>query len=169
MRKTVWKFGLISGALSVVVVAATVPLIDTRKYGAMDFLGYAAIVLSALLIFFGIRSYRETAGGGRLPFTRGLLVGVLISLVSSLCYLVAFQAAYFKLVPGLGDKYAACMVDRARDGGASPEKVEETRRQAARLKEMWDRPLTNAAVSFAQTFPLGLVASLISAVILRKK
>jgi hypothetical protein len=44
------------------------------------------IVLSALLVFFGVRSYRENAAGGRLTFGPGFAVGILITLISSACY-----------------------------------------------------------------------------------
>ncbi len=169
MKRAVLTFGLISAALSIAVVAATVHFIAAGTHREADLIGYTAIVLSALLVFFGIRSYREGAGDGRLAFGRGVAVGVMITAVSSVCYVAAFQLAYFELVPGLGDKYAACMVDRARASGADERKLDEAARQAQQMKQMLDRPLTNAAVSFAETFPLGVVASLISAAILRRK
>ena len=37
------------------------------------------------------------------------------------------------------------------------------------LKELYDNPLTNAALTFVQPFPIGLVASALSAAILRRR
>ena len=169
MRKTVLIFGLISAALYTAMMLATFPLIDTIGIEKTDFIGYTTFVLSALLVFFGIRSFRENVGDGRMTFGRGLAVGLLITLVSSVCYVAAFQIAYFKLMPGLGEKYAACMIDRARASGASQQEIDEKTKQAQTLKRLWDNPLTNAAVAFAEPFPIGLVAAAISATILRKR
>ena len=126
-------------------------------------------MLSALLVFFGVRSYRENAGGGCLSFGRGFAVGLLITLISCACLVVTFEIVYFKVVPGLGEKYAACMVERARASGASQQKLEDTARQAQTLKRLYDNPATNAALTFAEAFPVGLIAATLSAAILRKK
>jgi cell division protein FtsL len=169
MRKTVLGYGLTSAALSIAMMLATLPLLDSIGFEKTDLIGYTTIVLSALLVFFGVRSYRDGAGGGRLGFGRGFAVGLLITLVSCACSVVAFQIVYFKLTPEFGDRFAACMVERARASGASPEKLEETAKQAQALKLLYDNPLTNAALTFVQPFPIGLVASALSAAILRRR
>jgi len=169
MKKTVLTFGLISGALSIAMMLATMPLVDSLGYQKAEIVGYTTIVLSALLVFFGVRSYRENAGAGRMTFGRGFAVGVLITLISCLCYVVTFQIVYFKLVPDFGDKFAACMVERARASGASQQKIDETAKQAQTFKRLYDNPLTNAALTFAEPFPIGLVVTAVSAAILRKR
>lgn len=169
MKKTVLLFGLLSAALAIAVMLATVRLLDTVGYQVTDLLGYSAMVGSALLVFFGIRSHRERAQGGRITFGGGFLVGLGITLVSSLCQVAAFQLVYFQIAPEFGDKFAACMVERARDSGAAPEKIVKTAEQARTLKRLYDNPLTNAALTFVQPLPIGLVAAAISAAILRKR
>lgn len=169
MKKTVLTFGLLSAALSVAMMLATVPLLDSIGFEKTDLIGYTTIVLSALLVFFGVRSYRDGACAGRVTFGRGFAVGLLITLVSCVSSVVAFQVIYFKVTPEFGDKFAACMVERARATGAGPQKIEETAKQAQMLKELYDNPLTNAALTFVQPFPIGLVASALSAAILRRR
>lgn len=169
MKKTVLTFGLISGAVSTAMMLATFPLIDSIGLEKTDVIGYTSIVLSALLVFFGVRAYRDNAGAGRFTFGRAFAVGLLITLISCVCYVVSFQIAYFKLIPELGDKYAACMVERVRASGANQEKIAEMAKQAQSLKQLYDSPVTNAALSFAESFPIGLVATAISAAILRKR
>jgi hypothetical protein len=127
------------------------------------------MLLAALLVFFGVRSYREHAGDGRMTFGRGLGVGVLISAVSTLCYIVAFEVMYFQLVPDFGERFASCMVEHARADGGSAEEIQAVANQAHTLKRLYDHPATNAALTFATSFPIGLVASLLSAVILKRR
>lgn len=110
------------------------------------------MVVSALVVFFGIRSYREKADGGRLTFGRGLAVGALIA-----------------LMPQFGERFSACMVERARASGASDPEIVETARQAQTLKDLYDHPVTNAALTLGTSFAIGLAAAAISAVILRRR
>ena len=56
-----------------------------------------------LLIFFGVRSYRDTVSGGAIPFGRAFLVGALIAFVASACYVVTWQVIYYRLAPDFGD------------------------------------------------------------------
>jgi hypothetical protein len=168
MKKTGLTFGLISGAVSTAMMLATIPFIHSARLETADVLGYTSIVLSALLVFFGIRSYRENAGGG-ITFGQGLAVGLLITAISCACYVVAFQIVYFQLVPEFGDKFAACMVERVRAAGGTPQQLEETAKQAATFKRLYDNPATNAALTFATSFPIGLAATAVSAAILRKR
>src|SRR5271165_753143 len=169
MKKIVLTFGLISGAISSLMMLATVPFADKIGWDKGEILGYTTIVLSALLVFFGVRSYRENVGGGRLTFGRGFAVGLLITLISSACYVATWEIIYYKLMPGFSEKYAAHLVERAKASGASQQKVDETERQAQQFKHMYDNPAINVAYTFAEVFPIGLVVTLVSAGILRKK
>jgi hypothetical protein len=169
MKRTILTFGLISGGLSILILLATLPFLRSGRYQTMDVLGYTSMVASALMVFFAVRSYRENAGGGRIGFGRGVAVGLLVTLVSCACYAAVFEIIYFKLVPDFGDTFAACMVHRARSAGASAPEVDKVAQQAATLKRLYDHPASNAALSFATSFPIGLVVTLVSAAILRRR
>ncbi|HEY2457494.1 MAG TPA: DUF4199 domain-containing protein [Candidatus Acidoferrum sp.] len=169
MKKTVLIFGLISGAISAAAMLATLPFLEKMGGNKGYVVGYTIIILSALMVFFGVRSYRENVAGGRLTFGRGFAVGILIALISSVCYVATWEVIYFKFMPDFSDKYAAHMVEKAKAAGASPQKIEETERKAAQFKEMYNNPLINVAMTFAEPFPIGLVVTLLSAAILPKK
>lgn len=169
MKKTVLTFGLISGGFSAVMMVATLPFVDKIGFDKGEILGYTLIVLSALMVFFGIRSYRENAGGGRITFGRGFAVGILITLISSACYVATWEVLYYKFMPDFADKYAAHMVDQAKASGANQQKVDEAQKQANQFKQMYANPAINVALTFAEVFPIGLVVTLISAGVLRKK
>ena len=61
------------------------------------------------------------------------------------------------------------MVEKAINSGASQQAIEVIRQQMREMKVMLDNPLLNAAVTFTEPFPVGLIITLISAAILRKK
>jgi hypothetical protein len=169
MKKIVLTFGLISGAVSSIMMLLTVPFLDRIGFDRGEILGYTLIVASLLPVFFGVRSYREHVAGGSLSFGRAFVVGLLISIVSSVCYVATWEVIYFKLAPGFAEKYSAYAIERVKTSGASQQKIEETARQMQMFKEMYDRPLTNAAITFLEPLPIGIVVTAISAAVLRRK
>jgi hypothetical protein len=169
MKKTALTFGLISGAAHLAMTAVTIPFLYSHRFTIADVLGYASIVPWALFVFLGIRSYRQRTADGRITFGRGLAVGILISLVACAFNVVAFEVLYFKVLPDFGDKWSACMVDRARAKGGSDQDILDAAKNAEKFKKLFDNPATNALVNFATTFPIGLVAAAVSAAILRKR
>ena len=65
MKKIILTFGLISGGLMAVMMFATLPFTDSAWLQSHSmFIGYTTMVLSFMLVFFGIRSYRETLAVG---------------------------------------------------------------------------------------------------------
>jgi hypothetical protein len=169
MKKTILTFGLISGALSSLMMVATVPFADRIGFDKAEVVGYTAIVLSFLLVFFGIRSYRDNAGNGQITFTKAFAVGISITLISCIFYVVTWEVLYFNFLHGFMDKYGAYVVEKLRASGASPAAVQAQLQQLKKFKELYDNPLFNAVMTFIEPFPIGLVITLISAAVLRRK
>jgi len=65
MKKTVLTFGLISGAVSSSMLLLNVPLVDWIGFDTAELFGYTTIVLSFLLVFFGVRPTGTTWRAGR--------------------------------------------------------------------------------------------------------
>ena len=67
MKRIVLIFGLISGAISSAMMFLTMPLLDRGivNFDNGEVIGYTAIFLSFLLVFFGILTARTTAAGSR--------------------------------------------------------------------------------------------------------
>ncbi len=129
MKKPVLTFGVISGVVSSILMLATVPFLDRIGFDKALIVGYTAIVLSFLLVFFGIRSYRENVGGGQISFGRALSVGLLITLISCVFYVVTWEIVYFKLMPGFAEKYTNYMMGLStlQFSSACPRRCERVR------------------------------------------
>lgn len=169
MKKIVLTFGLISGAISTVLMLATVRFIDQINFDRGVIVGYTVIVLSFLLVFFGIRSYRENVGGGYITFGRAFQVGILIALISSVIYVLAWEVAYRNWLYDFPEKYTNYTIEKARASGAS---AEEVARQTEEMNNLWSlynsNPLVRAAFTFIEPFPVGLLITVISAAVLRR-
>jgi len=171
MKKIVITFGLISGFILAAMMAITMPL---YRSGRMDFdqgeiVGYTTMVLSFILVFFGIRSYRENIGGGAISFGKAFQVGILIMLVSCVVYVVSWEIVYFNFAPDFFEKYTAHTIAKMRAGGATDAAILATQQKMTDFKKMYDNPLINSALTFLEPLPVGLIITLVSAAILRRK
>jgi hypothetical protein len=169
MKKTVWTFGLISGAILSVMMLITMPFVDEIGYDRGMIVGYTTMVLAFLLVFFGVRSYRDNVGGGRVSFGRAMAVGSLIVLIASTCYVATWQVLFFKVAPEYAANMQAHMVEKARASGESPEVIEKKVADLEKFAQMYRNPAFNAAITFLEPLPVGLVFALVTAGILSRR
>jgi hypothetical protein len=168
MKKTVLTFGLISGALLSLMMMATVPFIDQIGFERGMVLGYTTMVLAFLLVFFGIRSYRETVGEGYIGFFKALGVGLLIMTICCICYVITWEIVYFNFLPDFGEKYTAHMLDKMRASGASALEIAKQVEEMNKFKALYNNIFFNAAITFLEPLPVGLPMTILSALILRR-
>lgn len=168
MTPIVLVFGLISGLISALMMLLTMPFIERIGYEWGEILGYSTIVASGLLIFFGIRSYREKAGGS-VTFGKAFTVGILITLLSAACYVLAWEMMRDKVAPDFMEKYAAHSIQKKQAKGATPEELEAFRAQMTYYQELYKRPLGRVAMTFLEPFPVGLLITIVSATVLRRR
>jgi|SRR5579863_1731885 len=170
MKKTVLTFGLISGVLSSLMMLATVPFMHKISPTEGLVIGYTGIVLSFLLVFFGIRSYRDNVGNGQITFTKAFAVGICITLISCIFYVATWEILYFNFLPrNFMDQYGAQTIEKLKASGASPEAVEAQVQEMKKFNEQYENPVFNSLMTFIEPFPVGLLITVISAGVLRKK
>jgi hypothetical protein len=169
MKKIVLTFGLISGVIMSVIMLATVPFMNNAAADHGYLIGYSSMVLAFLLIYFGVRSYRDNVGGGKVSFGRALAVGALISLVASSCYVATWEVIYYRLAPNWISNYQAHEMDKARAAGASAEKLAKKKAELDSFAEMYKNPLVNIAFTFLEPLPVAVVMTLVTAGVLSTK
>jgi Protein of unknown function (DUF4199) len=170
MKRTVLIFGVISGLISSLMMLITLTLVNrgSVNFDNGEVLGYTTIFLSFLLVFFGIRSYREN-NGGTISFGRAFAVGILITLISCAFYVGTWELIYIKFMPDFGEKWAAAEIAKLRTKGASDAAIAAKKKEMDDFQVMYKNPLMNTAMTFMEPFPVGLIVTLVSAGILRKR
>jgi len=170
LKKTILIFGLISGVLSSVMMCATIPFLRDLEHGQKGMIiGYTTIVLSSLLVFFGIRSYRDNLAGGSITFGRGFAIGICITLISCAFYVVTWEIIYFNFMHGFMDGYFAQQIQKVQSAPGTPEAIEAKVASIRHSQQLYENPFYNALYTFIEPFPVGLLITLISAVTLRRK
>ena len=164
MKRIVLRFGLASGALLMTLMAVTLSL---KMHS--EIIGYSAMVLAFLFVFFGVKSYRDNVVAGSITFGRAFQVGILITLVTCAMYVIAWEIAYFNFFPDFLDQYTADLLAKMRAAGESQAAIQKTTAQMATMAKYYDNVFFNVGITFMEVFPVGLIVTLVSAAILRRK
>lgn len=170
MAKIVLIFGLISGAIAAGLMWL---LITSVNSGAVNLdngmvWGYATMIIALSLVFFGVKSYRDN-NGGHITFLKGLQVGILISLICGVCYAVSWELYYRGSGQEFLEKYTAHYIDKMKKDGASEAEIEKSRAEMAEFMETYKNFFVRFGVTMMEILPVGVVVTLISAALLRKR
>jgi hypothetical protein len=168
MLPAILKYGLIAG---VVVGAALLGV--SLAYGGQPppdwgmAAGFASMLVALSAVFFGIRQHRDRAGGGVIRFWPAFGMGLGISLVASLVYVLAWELSMALVGTDMAAVFAEQMIVRAEANGLSGEALEAAARQAREFEAMYRNPLLRMPMTFVEIFPVGVLVSLVSALLLR--
>jgi hypothetical protein len=169
MKKTVLTFGLISGLIISVMMCGSLLLASKIGQGHSMVIGYTIMVASFLLIYFGIRSYRDNNLAGQISFGRAFACGILIALITTSCYVASWEILYFNFMPHFMDSYFAAQIHKVQSSGLDPTTTAARVAAIQHSQELYQNPLVNMAYTFMEPLPVGLLITLISAAILRRK
>jgi hypothetical protein len=169
MRKIVLTFGLIAGAILSVMMAITIPFHDQIGFDKGLIIGYTTMVIAFLMVFVGVKTYRDNVAGGSVTFGRAVKVGIMITGIASICYVATWQVIYYNFAPDYLEKYAAHAIEKARQSGDTEAQIAERTRQMAEFREMYRNPLVNIALTLLEPLPVGILFTLVTAGVLSRK
>lgn len=170
MKKILLVYGLIAGVIvSSVLVYSTVLCYKTNKFEGNMLLGYASMLIAFSMIFVGIKAYRDKYNQGVISFGKAFKTGLFIALIASSLYVIVWLINYYFFIPDFMERYTDHMLKQTKASGATEAEIVKTAEQMARYQEMYKNPLFVILLTYAEILPLGLVVSLISALILKKK
>jgi len=132
-------------------------------------IGYASMLISFSLVFVGIRNYRDKYNGGVISFGKAFKIGIMIVLIASTIYVVAWLIDYFYFIPDFLEKYSAHMLDQLKSSGASQIEINKQTIEMANMGRMYKNPFFNAMMTYVEILPVGLIVTLISSLILKRK
>ena len=173
MKKNILVYGLIAGIVVSVLMLLSVNYISHCEgnidYATSMLIGYAAMLLAFSLVFVGIRNYRDKYNGGVISFGKAFKIGILIVLIASTIYVIAWLIDYFFFIPDFAEKYAAHTLDKLKASGASQIEIEKETKEMADFARMYKNPFFNALMTYVEILPVGLIVTIISSLILKRK
>ena len=170
MRKIVITHGLIAGVIVSLMILGSIPLWNSGilNFENSEIVGYTTIVIALSMVFFGIKSCRDYHFGGSISFWQGVKIGLIITLIGSVIYVLAWEISQ-SLMPGFTDRMWQHFADDAKKEAQDEAKLKAALQQIETWKELYKNPLLRFGMTLMEIFPVGILITLISAAILRKK
>ena len=173
MKKNILTYGLIAGIVVSVLMLFSVNYFSHCEgnvdYNTSMLIGYASMLLAFSLVFFGIRNYRDKYNEGVISFGKAFKIGIMIVLIASTIYVIAWLIDYFFFIPDFMEKYSAHMLDELKASGASQIEIEKQTKEMAGFATMFKNPFFNAMMTYIEILPVGLIVTIISSFILKRK
>ena len=173
MKKNIIIYGLIAGIIISFLVLLSFIYYShcngNADYNISMLIGYASMLISFSFVFVGIRNYRDKYNEGVISFGKAFKIGIMIVLIASTFYVVTWLIDYFYFMPDFMDKYAAHTLDKLKASGASQVDIEKKTQEMANFARMYKNPFFNAMMTYCEILPVGLIVTLISSLVLKRK
>lgn len=171
MKKIVITYGIIAGLITGGLMLATMPLFvsGTVKMEHGLWIGYAGMVIALSLVFFGIKSFRDHHAGGKITFGKGFLIGLSITLIASLFYVIAWEITFSRSGEWFMQQWSTSELNKLKTSGASDAELLVAKQKSDEFVQLYQNPLIRFGMTLMEIFPVGILISLFSAALLRKK
>jgi hypothetical protein len=167
MLKKILIYGTIAGLLvgiplSIVTITAGggVP-----RHGML--IGYTMMLVALSTIFVAIKRYRDQELGGVIRFWPALGLGLGISFVAGLFYVLSWEMAQAITHADFATAYSNALIARQKAAGVSGAELAKFTAQMEQFKVQYANPLFRLPMTFIEVFPVGVLVSLVAAGLLR--
>lgn len=175
MKKTILVFGTISGVIISTFMGISMAIARCGS-GDMDggstsmIIGFSAMAVAFSFVFVGIKNFRDKQNGGIITFGKGFLLGFMISLIASTLYVITWGVEFHFFMPDFMDKYSAMQVKQIQESGLSGAALDEAIKGIESANHNYKtNPLYFAMYTYMEILPVGILITLISSLILRRK
>ncbi len=170
MRKNVIVFGLIAGAIvSTMMIIGVAACYNSMNFDLGMWLGYSSMIIAFSFVFVGIKNYRDKHNQGIISFKKAFTIGLWITMIASSIYVIVWMIDYYCFIPDFMDKYGAYMIEHSKASGADQVELDKQMAEMLKYKEMYKNPVFVILFTYMEILPVGLIITLISALILKKK
>ena len=170
MKKNVLVCGVIGGLITTVMFIITTAITlkgGTVEHGAIY--GYTSMILAFSPIFVGVKNVRDGYDSGVISFAKAFKIGLYITLIASSIYVISWLFDYYFFLTGFAEQYSAHVLEKLRASGASAAEIAKKTAEMADFTKMYKNPFFNAMITYTEILPVGLIVSLISALVLKRK
>ena len=168
MHNTAIRHGLIIALILILVVSILYFAFSPQFLMDLgEVFGYATMVIAMLLVYFGIKRYRDKELNGKISFGQAFGMGVYIAVIGSFLYGI-FEGIFYAATD-FKEIYLEFYTDKVKNSGQSPEVIQQQLQEMQQQFAMWDSPFMMGLLMFLTVFVIGVIIALASAAILRKK
>lgn len=170
MINIITRYGLAAGLIiGSILFGTTVGLQQHIPDPAVGMaIGYAGMLLAFSMIVLAIRRHRDGILGGVIGFAPAFGLGLGITVIAAMFYVLAWEAALAVTGMDFGAEYAGMMVADAQKSGDAAA-IAAAQAEAAEFARNYARPLWRMGVTMTEIVPVGLLVSLVAAAWLSRR
>ncbi len=170
MKKNIIIYGLIAGLIVSALMAINVSMCsNSGKFESSMLVGYATMIIAFSMIFVGTKNYRDKYNAGVISFGKAFKIGLFITLIASTIYVITWLIEEHFFFPDFIDKYMANEMSKLQASGISATELANKTKEFDQAKEMYRNPFMKVLMTYCEILPVGLIVSLISSAILKRK
>lgn len=164
MKNIILKNGIFGGIIvSIVMISMVLYMKTYPDLEPNSILGFGSMFLAFIFVILGIKQQRET-NNGSITFGKAFLTGLSISLVISTIYVLVWLIIYYNFFPDFMEQYSKMVLKNT-----NPEELAAKTAEMNQMKEWYKNPIMVILLTFMEILPIGIVVSLIGALVLKKK
>ena len=126
-------------------------------------IGFISMFLAYIFVVLGIKKQREN-NNGTITFRKAFVTGLSISFVISTIYVFVWLIIYYNFFPNFMEQYSEMVLKKTNTAELAAKIA-----QMNQMKEWYKNPFMIIVLTLMEIFPIGILVSLISALILKKK
>tara|TARA_Y100000782_G_scaffold115534_1_gene159603 strand:- start:4639 stop:5190 length:552 start_codon:yes stop_codon:yes gene_type:complete len=173
MRNSILKFGALGSAIMVIALIASTQLMSVENsdnYGIGEVIGFSSMILSFITILLAIREVRAKNNDGSMTFGKGLSIGLLVSLMVSAVYVITWMIYLEVSDSNFIEEYSQAQIEKVQqnDELSTLEKEEQIDAQQ-QMVVYYQNPAFRVGITFMEIFPIGLLFSLLYALVMMRK
>jgi hypothetical protein len=170
MKKILLKYGLIGGGIISLFMAISMLSMDEHSdMSNAEVIGYTAQVIALSAIFFGIRAYRDNYLNGVISFGKAFLMGLYIALIAATMYVLTWMILSECCLQDFMSNYMEAEIGKIENSGLSQEEKDSQIEQMENMMSLYENPIFKFFFTYIEILPTGIIISLISALILKRK
>lgn len=160
-------YGALSGIISIIVIVAGLTVADRISSFASMWFGYLVMLVALSFVFVGTKRFRDVERGGVIEFGPAFAIGIGITIVASIIYVLVWEAYLWTTGYAFIDQYFAGILKARQAAGLSGAALAEEAAKLETMRAQYRDPLLRLPMTFLEIFPVGLVVALIAAGLLR--
>jgi hypothetical protein len=168
MLNLILRYGFLAGVIvGAPMLYRMLTATETEAHFSGMLVGYLTMLVALTAVFIGVKQYRDKFKGGVVRFQPALGVGLGISVVASLLYVLSWEISIAFSKFDFVAWWQHEMIAGAQARGATATEIARVTREAQDFATMYANPVWRMAMTFAEIFPVGLLVSLVTAAVLR--
>ncbi|MET0375011.1 MAG: DUF4199 domain-containing protein [Rhizorhabdus sp.] len=168
MLRKISIYGAIAGLIvGIPLFAMSVALAGEPPLPYGMALGYLIMLVALSTVFVAVKRHRDGPLGGVIRFWPAFAMGLAISIVAGIFYVIAWEAAMTITQADPIEPFVRQTIAEARAAGKSAQEIAKIVAEWNAFRADYANPLFRIPVTLTEIMPVGLLVSLVSAGLLR--